>query len=210
MNRTAWSYDVLAEQYAKKMLNELDHKPFDREVLDSFFAKVRDAGNIVDLGCGPGQVGRYLSDKGGRVAGLDLSTTMVELARSFHPGMTFRQGDMLALPFSDGSLAGLIAFYSIIHLDESELDAVFAEMRRVLEPGGLLLVSFHIGRETRHFDTLWGTRVDVDFHFFIPDEIRAMLTAAGMEVLEVLERGPYPEAIEAQTRRCYLLAGRPG
>jgi len=209
-NRTARSYDVLAEHYAKKMLHELDHKPFDREMLDSFIARVREGGEIADLGCGPGQVGRYLSDKGGRVSGLDLSTAMVDLARSFHPGMTFQQGDMLHLPFADESLAGLIAFYSIIHFDQSELDAVFAEMRRVLEPAGLLLVSFHIGRETRHFDALWEIKVDVDFHFFMPGDIRAMLSAAGMDVLEAFERDPYPEAIEAQTRRCYILARRGG
>jgi ubiquinone/menaquinone biosynthesis C-methylase UbiE len=207
-DETARSYDTLAEQYAKKMLRELDAKPFDREALDRFSRSARPDGEIADLGCGPGQIGRYLADKGCQVVGLDISPAMIELARRSHPGIRFEHGDMLALPFRDASLAGIVAFYSIIHLPLETISAALLEMRRVLKPEGQLLLAFHIGANTLHLDTLWDFGIDIDFHFFMPGDVAARVRGAGMEVLEVLERDPYPDPIEAQTRRCYLLAQR--
>jgi SAM-dependent methyltransferase len=62
---------------------------------------------------------RYLSERGAKAAGLDLSPAMVELARRLNPGLEFRAGDMRALEISDGSLAAIVAFYSVIHLPRS-------------------------------------------------------------------------------------------
>jgi hypothetical protein len=83
-------------------------------------------------------------------------------------------------------------------------------MRRVLRPGGLLLLSFHVGDEIRHFDELWGQRVFLDFHFFRVGDIVGLLRETGFEVEEVVERPPYGEDVEAQTRRAYVFARKPG
>src|SRR3954469_25113172 len=163
------SYDRVAEEYALRISGELAHKPLDRQLLDRFAAEVEGLGLVCDLGCGPGDVARYLHDRGVQVTGLELSAAMVEQARRLNPGIAFRQGDMLALDVEDGAWGGIAAFYSIIHVPRARIAAALAEMHRVLRPGGLLLLAFHVGNETIHLDEWWGQPVELDFHFFRPD-----------------------------------------
>src|SRR5882724_8784950 len=91
------SYDRVAEDYAREFSDELLHKPFDRKMLDWLAEKVGGLGMICDLGCGPGQVARYLHDRGARVCGIDLSPEMVRQAQRLYSEIPFQQGDMLAL-----------------------------------------------------------------------------------------------------------------
>src|SRR5215204_5686208 len=83
------------------------------------------------------------------------------------------------------------------------------ELRRVLRPGGLLLLSFHVGDEIRHLDELWGQEVSLDFYFFRAEDMEGLLGEAGFEVEEVIERPPYGEDAEAQTQRAYVFARNP-
>ena len=82
------------------------------------------------------------------------------------------------------------------------------ELGRVLRPGGLLLLAFHIGDETKHLDEWWGQPVSVDFFFFRSAEVAGYLSEAGFEVEEIIEREPYPD-VEHQSRRSYIFARRP-
>jgi SAM-dependent methyltransferase len=200
-------YDRLAAEYARRLYGELDHKPVDRALLDAYAAELRGAGPVCEVGCGPGQVARYLHDRGVDASGLDLAPAMVEEARRRNPGMTFVEGDLRALPFGDGALAGVVAFYSLIHLERGGLVAALQELARALRPGGQLLVAFHVGDEVRRVEELWGARAALDFVFFGVDEMRAAVGEAGFEVTAVTERDPYPE-LEAQTRRAYVRAAR--
>jgi SAM-dependent methyltransferase len=138
-------------------------------------------------------------------SGLDLSPAMIALARELNPVLTFQTGDLRALPFESGALAGIAAFYSIIHVARGEVVDALREMGRALRPGGRLLLAFHVGSEVRHVEDLWGEAVALDFVFFEVGEMRGYLEAAGFEVDEIVEREPYPE-VEVQTRRAYILA----
>jgi len=199
------SYDQVADEYAHKYLDEFDHKPVDRQLLDRFSREVSGKGRAIDLGCGPGQVARYLAACGVDCMGIDLSPQMVERARRANPTITFQQGDMRKLDFPDGALAGIAAFYSIIHIPRDEIPCVLLELSRVLKPGGLLLMSFHAGDETRHVEEFFGKRVSLDFRFFRREEMEKQLRAAGFSVEDVIERPPYPE-VEAQTNRVYIFS----
>ena len=205
---TRTSYDRVAAEYARRIYDELRHKPLDRELLDRFASELRGNGPVCDLGCGPGQVARHLHDRGVDASGLDLSPAMIALARELNPGLAFRTGDLRALPFPSGALAGIAAFYSIIHVARGEVAGAFREMARALRPGGRLLLAFHVGSEVRHVADLWGEAVALDFVFFEVEEMRGYLEAAGFEVDEVVEREPYPE-VEVQTRRAYIVATAP-
>jgi SAM-dependent methyltransferase len=201
------SYDAVAEEYVRRISGELDHKPLDRQLLDRFAASLRDAGRVCDMGCGPGHVARYLHDRGLQICGYDLSLKMVEAARRLNPGMEFRQADMTALGVPDKTWAGIVAFYSIIHIPRDEMAQALGELRRTLRPGGLLLLAFHIGDETLHLDDWWEQKVNVDFFFFRPEEMTTQLRNAGFEIEEIIEREPYPE-VEHQSRRAYVFARR--
>jgi len=202
------SYDRVAEEYVRRIFDELRHKPLDRQLLDRFAARVRDAGPACDMGCGPGHVARYLHERGVQVCGVDLSPAMVERARGLTRAVEFGQGDLLALDAPDGAWAGIAAFYSLIHIPRGDMLRALGELRRVLRPGGLLLLAFHIGDEPIHLDEWWGHKVCVDFFFFRPGEMAGNLRAAGFEIEEIIEREPYPD-VEHQSRRAYIFARRP-
>ena len=202
------SYDLITEEYVRRIFEELQHKPLDRQLLDRFAASVCDVGPACDMGCGPGQVARYLHERGVDVCGVDLSPAMVERARRLTPDVEFRQGDMMTLDVPGGTWAGIAAFYSIIHIHRDDMAQALTELRRVLRPGGVLLLAFHIGDDTVHLDEWWGHKVNVDFFFFRSEEIASALRATGFEVDEIIERDPYPE-VEHQSRRAYIFARRP-
>lgn len=160
---------------------------------------------VGDVGCGPGHIAAHLQRLGLRPVGVDLSPQMIELARRRSPGIDFMVGSMLSLPADDHSWDGMVAFYSIIHLEPAELPVACAEFRRVLRPGGPLLVAFHIGDEVRHVDELLEQSVSLDFHLLRPADVAGLLEAAGFTVEMWLERTPYT-SVEAATQRGYVLA----
>jgi SAM-dependent methyltransferase len=199
------SYDSAAEAYAEHLASELTGKPLDRHLLNRFAEETRGRGLVADLGCGPGHVARYLADQGVTVAGIDLSPEMIKVAQRLNPGLDFQVGDMKRLQMPDASRAGVVAFYAIVHFDSSELDNVLREVRRVLAPGGLALLAFHIGDQVVHVEDLFGSSVSLDFRFHEPRTVIEALRSAHLKVIEHTEREPY-EGAEYPSRRCYLLA----
>lgn len=203
------SYDLVAEDYAAEFCGEMGKKPFDRKMLDWLMEKAGASSLICDVGCGPGQVARYLRDQGASVCGIDLSAEMVKQAERLHPGLSFQQGDMLSLTeIADNSFGGVAAFYSIIHIPRTLVVKALEEIKRVLSPGGVLLLTFHLGQEIIHRDEWWGKEVSVDFIFFEREEMKGYLNAAGFELEEVIERDPYME-VEYPSRRAYVFARKP-
>ena len=197
----AAKYDRIAEKYAAAFFDELTRKPFDRALLDRFAVAVAGRGRVCDLGCGPGHVGRYLAERGVEVFGLDLSPCMVELARRLNPAISFECGDMLALSLADASLAGIVAFYSLIHLERDAVTRALREMTRVLSPGGRMLIAFHGGVGQVHAEEWFGEKISMRATLFEPNEMREWLQATGLAVDEVAARDPYE--FEYPTRRVY-------
>jgi SAM-dependent methyltransferase len=202
------SYDQVAAEYAQRIFDELNYKPLDRQLLDRLAAAVPADGLICDLGCGPGQIARYLRDRGARVVGVDLSAQMIEQARRLNPDIEFQQGNMLALDVQDEAWAGIAAFYSIIHIPREEVVQALLELKRVLQPGGLLLLAAHLGTDVLHVEEWWGQPVSADFVYFQASEMQAYAQAAGFRIEDLIERPPYPD-VEHQSYRAYLLARKP-
>ena len=202
------AYDAVAPVYAQRFFGELAHKPFDRMWLDRLATLAAGRGQVCDLGCGPGQVARYLRERGAGAIGADLSLELLREARRLSPGIPFLCQDMLRLGLRDGSLAGIACFYAIVHFSPAQVETAFQEMRRVLAPGGHVLVAFHAGHETRHVDEFLGSRVSLDFTFLEPDEVVEWLERAGLAAQEVTLRYPYKD-VEVATKRAYILAQAP-
>lgn len=202
MDSTRDSYDTVAATYAAKFGDELDGKPLDRALLAAFAETV--SGPVADLGCGPGHLTAHLHRLGLDAVGVDLSPEMIAVARRTHPGLSYQIGDFTGLDRATGSLGGIVAFYSIIHLPDEQLPVAFAEFARVLAPTGQLLIAFQVGADERLHQTDWhGHGVHLDHYRRRPDTVADLLTAAGFEVRGRLVREPEP-AESAQ--RCYLLA----
>lgn len=202
------SYDTVADEYVRRIADELKAKPFDRALLDRVATRLAGQGPAWDLGCGPGHVTRYLFDRGVTITGLDLSPELVAWAQRLHPAISFRQGDFRHLPIADGAVAGIVALYSIIHLPREAVIPTLTEWRRVLRPGGLLLLAAHLGDGTHHIDDWWGRPVNLDFTFFQSGELERYLEQAGYCLEDSTERAPYPE-VEVQTSHVYAVATTP-
>lgn len=201
------SYNLVAADYAEHFRDEMEKKPFDRRMLDWLIDKVGALGIICDMGCGPGQVARYLYDRGAAVCGIDFSPAMIASARKLHPSeIEFSEGDMLALHHvADESYGGIAAFYSIVNIPPPSLKQALIELHRVLRKGGALLLSFHVGEEVKHLGEWWGKKVSVDFYFYQTAEVKQRLAEVGFKLEEVIEREPYEE-VEYESRRAYVFA----
>jgi len=143
-----------------------------------------------------------------KTLGVDLSPNMIAEAQRLNPEIHFHQGNMLSLPDADNSWGGIAAFYCIIHIPREQIIDALREMKRVLKPGGVLLVTFHIGTEVEHRDEFFEKPVNLDFAFYQPDEMENWLNEAGFELEETLIREPNPE-VEVATQRAYLFAKKP-
>lgn len=201
------TYDRLATSYADALWHELDGKPLDRWLLTRVAHEAR--GRVLDVGCGPGHVTAFLAAHGADVTGLDLSPEMIAVARARVPGLPFVVGDLRALPEPDGALGAVVAMYALVHVPRGQLGPPIAELARVLAPGGLLLVSLHVGEEELRPPELWGVAIDLAWHFHPADDLVAAVAAAGLEPVERVVRWPY-EGAEHGSRRVYVLARRPG
>ncbi len=179
------SYDVDADAYAEVVTGLLDGNPALRASLGLFADLVREsgAGPVADVGCGPGYVTRYLHDLGLDAFGIDLSPGMVAVARRDHPDLRFEVGTMTDLDLADGSMGGVPAFWSVIHVPDDALPGVFTGFRRVLRPGCPLLVGFHVGDGTRRTtEGHSGQDIDVDTHRRTPEQVSGALRDSGFEI----------------------------
>jgi len=165
-------YDRAAAAYAARYADEMARKPMDREVIGRFVEALDGRGPVLDLGCGPGEIAGHLHALGLPVCGVDLSPGILAEARRLHPGVEFRTGDMLRLDLGTGTVRGVVAFYAIVHFTLDQVAQAFAEVHRVLQPGGRFLFTYHVGDEVLHLDELLGARGPIDFVFFRSADFR--------------------------------------
>jgi uncharacterized protein YceH (UPF0502 family) len=203
------AYDALAPAYAEHLLDELEHKPFDRWLLDRVAGLAGD-GPVIDVGTGPGHVAAHLAAAGVDVTGVDLSPEMVAEARRRFPHLAFEVGDLhdLLRPPAASGWGAVTAWYALVHLAGSELAPAVAALARVLSPGGWLALALHLGDEVHHADALWEQPVDLDFVLHDRAEVLAAVSEAGLTEVEWYHRGPIAD-VEVGTERLYVLARRP-
>jgi ubiquinone/menaquinone biosynthesis C-methylase UbiE len=179
---TRTSYDTVAVSYADQVRTLLAESPYERAMLGLFAELVLASGGgpVADVGCGPGRITAHLRTLSVDAFGIDLSPGMIEVARRDHPGVGFSVGSMTDLAVADDSLAGLVAWYSLIHVPDDEIPVVLAHFRRVLRPGAPLLLSFHVGDDSRlKTEGYGGHPMKVHVHRRQPALLTAWLAEAG-------------------------------
>jgi ubiquinone/menaquinone biosynthesis C-methylase UbiE len=199
----------MAEQYYELFRAEFDDAPLDRALLNGFAEMVRrdhPDPQLLEVGSGPGSVAAHLHQLGLPVRGIDLSPVMVELARREHPGVSFDVGEMGALDVADAGMAGVVAWYSLIHVPVSRRPRVISEFYRVLRPGGYALLAFQIGDDTLHLDEAFGHEVSLDFHRLQPDAVVALLDDEGFELTARLVKAPESTSAAAKIPQGFLIA----
>jgi SAM-dependent methyltransferase len=173
------SYDTVAVSYADYTRDLLDGLPHLRAALRLFAEQVD--GPVADVGCGPGDITALLHTLGVDAFGIDLSPGMIELARRNHPGLRFEVGSMTE-PLGT-SVAGILSWWSLIHVPDDEVPVVFEHFHRALRPGGLVQLGFHVGDRTNVKTQGYGGHpMRVHVHLRPPERVAEWLRAAGFTV----------------------------
>jgi SAM-dependent methyltransferase len=135
-------------------------------------------GTVLDLGCGPGHITGYLRSLGADATGIDLVPEFIAHARAAHPSGSYQIGSMENLAVADHSIAGILAWGSLIHVPPQDLDGVLAEFRRVMAPAGPLVLGLFVGDEVDAFDH----KVMTAYRWPV-DEFSERLARAGLQKL---------------------------
>lgn len=192
------AYAAVADEYLTTFGDDLAHLDLDRRLLDTLAEYAASTGRVLDIGCGPAHIGRYLAARGVEVIGVDLTPAMLAAATREAARLALVAADLRALPVRTGSVAGITAFYVLQHLPRSALQAALDELRRVLVHDGALLVVAHEGEgEFQPAAGLTATR-------YTDHELAAHCDRASLRVESVHHRGPLPH--EHQGDKCYVLA----
>lgn len=157
-------------------------------------------GIVLDLGCGPGHLTGYLRSLGVDARGIDMVPEFIAHARAAHPDGDYRLGSMTSLDTADDSVAGILSWYSTIHLPPPQLDRVLAEFGRVMAPGGTVVIGFFDATEIEPFD-----HKVITAYRWPPGEFSARLARAGFTEIERQQRPgdgtQRPHAALAATRQ---------
>jgi uncharacterized protein YceH (UPF0502 family) len=207
--RVRATYAAVAEVYAETLTGELDHLPFERWLLERVAAEAD--GPVVEVGCGPGHVTAHLAALGADARGLDLTPEMVEQARRRYPQGRYDVGDLRRLmrPESAAGWGAVLAWYSLIHLADSELPGALEALVRPLAPGGLLMLGMQAGDDVRRISGWHGVEgLALDLVHRDPEAVLELVAAAGLTDVEWFVRGPLSGRGET-ARRLYVLARRP-
>lgn len=200
------AYDAVSAHYAQKYGDEILLKPAVQQFIADFVRNIPLSDTICDMGCGPGQVARYLRHILGRqTMGIDLSPKMISEAKTMNPDISFQCADVLQLQESE-IYGGIIALYFIVNFQPRQLPVVFHKVFSLLKSGGQLLLSFHLGDdELLRVENLWNSGKPLDFYLFKTETVSNALIQTGFSVKEIRFRHP-DTAIEYNSERAYIFA----
>ena len=102
--------------------------------------------DVLDIGCGEGRFCRMLTKRGAKVIGIDPTKELIVEAQRLQPDATFHEAKAEKLPLEDASMDLVVSYLSL--LDIPDYRAAIAEMKRVLKPGGRVVVANHNGFST--------------------------------------------------------------
>lgn len=133
--------EVFDEDYLYFYGGELDDERNDREADEIVsLLGLRSGDTVLDAPCGHGRISNRLAQRGMQVVGVDASPLFLDVARRARTGVEYRLGDLRQLP-ADGPFDTAISWFtSFGYFDDDDNRRVLAEYRRVLRPGGQLLL----------------------------------------------------------------------
>ncbi len=129
------AYDRCAKDYARQRRATAEAE------LNLIAERLKSGSRILDVGCGAGiPVARHLAESFD-VTGIDVSSSMIALARKNVPSARFVHADVVETEFPEGSFDAIVSYYSIFHIPRQEHSDLFRRFAQWIRPGGLVLIT---------------------------------------------------------------------
>jgi SAM-dependent methyltransferase len=199
-------FDALGIKYEQAF----GHQPERRAALDWLIARLPAGARVLDIGSGTGRpTAEILTQAGHAVTGIDVSATMIDIARRQVPGARFEQVDVRDFVSEDASWDAVCAFFSLLQMPRRDLDATLRRIAGWLAPGGYFVLAT-APVDLEELDVLWmGQPLRVTS--YPTERYLELLRAAGLEIVHArtsLFRPDFPDMGEEEDLFCY--ARRPG
>jgi len=174
------TYAKIAKAYAEEFFDDRADLP----VIDKLVGLVPAGSRVLDVGCGPGQFSQYLMGHGLVAEGIDTSDEMLTIAREKVPNGSFSKMDMRRLQYADKSFEAVLLAYSLIHIPTPEIPNVLKELKRVLKPGGLVLIIAQKGAADQVLDEPLAEGEKIFVNFFSKERLNQLLVNSGLAIQE--------------------------
>jgi len=201
MEKIGKLYDQIVLKYIKHFYDDFS----DQEELDEFLQRIRPGGQVLDIGCGPGQFSKYCATRGFRVVGVDLSFEMISAAKKLDTLSQYSIMNMRFPSFRKSSFHGLLVAYSFLHIEPKYAETTLLGFRSLLKPKGYLSLMLKEGKgekkirgslnqSLKFYTKLWGV-----------EEIKSLLGTCGYIIESCKIKKPYNKK-EYQFNKIIIIA----
>ncbi len=201
------TYQLIINDYKQAIHAETIDQPF----ISNFLNYLNPKSKILDYGCGGGTLTANLNQQGYSCVGSDISNDFLSVAKETYPNIEYLNADSEKLVKEGFICDGIIAAYSLIHLQKIMIGHVLADFRKLMPKGGYLYLALQcdssdtlcIGSEGK-FPVPYRPELALFLNLFSDDEIRIGLNLEGFEVVEIQHRNPVEN--EFPFRKMFVIA----
>jgi len=186
------TYNAIVGEYCK--FKAKDKETYYSE-LEKFEKLIPKGARILDAGCGIGTQTEYFSKRSFDIIGIDAAKDMLEKAKEFLPNCEFMQMDIRDLKFKE-EFDAILCLFVLYHLEREDLSKALKEIKRVLKPGGIVLIAVGKGDGEVFGPDPWAPDKKMFYILYKKDELVNKVKEEGFKILDVSVRkgnAPWPE-----------------
>lgn len=171
------TYNKIAQEYDEEFGNDYSDTPYVDKFLNYLEGK-----KVLDIGCGVGNLTKYIMDKGFNVEGIDLSKEMLNIAKQKYSDIKFYEMNMKEITLRK-KYDGIMLAYSLFHLTKKEVIEVLPKYYDLLNSNGKILLILQYGQGERIVDEPLKEGLKIFINYYSQDEIIEILKNNSFKIL---------------------------